>query len=115
MRRVRSDPQFARIVEGDPSSGRHENSTARLDYFTTAYFHRPEELRREVVDAGFDVEGLYGIEGPGWILGDFMDRWSEPSRRDVLVNVARALETEASVIGMSAHLLVVGRKTAVPS
>jgi hypothetical protein len=109
-REVLSDPEFARIAEGDRSDGHHKNTTDRLDYFTTAYFHRPEELRREVIDAGFEVEGLYGIEGPGWILGDFTDRWSDPARREVLMTAARALESEASVIGMSAHLLVVGRK-----
>jgi ubiquinone/menaquinone biosynthesis C-methylase UbiE len=109
-REVLGDPAFAGIAAGDLSDGHHKNTTDRLDYFTTAYFHRPEELRREVIDAGFEVEGLYGIEGPGWILGDFEDRWSDPARREVLVNVARALETEASVIGMSAHLFVGGRK-----
>ena len=54
----------------------------------------PEALRREVMDAGFDVEGLYGVEGPGWILPDFVDRWTDPARREILVQVARALEAE---------------------
>ena len=84
--------------------------TDRLDYFTTAYFHRPEELRREVEHAGLDVEGLYGIEGPGWILPDLADRWKDPARRAILLETARALESEPSVIGCSAHLLVVGRR-----
>jgi hypothetical protein len=90
--------------------GRHQNPTDRLDYFTTAYFHRPEDLRREVMEAGFDVEGLYGVEGPGWILSDLVDRWSDPERRNLLVHVARILESEASLLGCSAHLIVVGRK-----
>ena len=109
-REVLRDQAFARIVERDLLDGRHENPTDRLDYFTTAYFHRPEELRGEVMDAGFEVEGLYGVEGPGWILPDFVDRWSDPERRDILLRVARALESEPSVLGCSAHLIVVGRK-----
>jgi ubiquinone/menaquinone biosynthesis C-methylase UbiE len=109
-RELLNDQEFARIVERDLSDGHHQNPTDRLDYFTTAYFHRPEDLRREVMDAGFDVEGLYGVEGPGWILPDFADRWNDPARRDILVQVARALESEPSVLGCSAHLIVVGRK-----
>ena len=104
------DPSFARIVERDLVDGQHQNSTDRLDYFTTAYFHRPEDLRREVTDAGFHVEGLYGVEGPAWILGDLEERWKDPERRDLLLQVARALESEPSVLGSSAHLIVVGRK-----
>lgn len=104
------DHDFARIVERDLLDGHHQNPTDRLDYFTTAYFHRPEELRREVTDAGLDVEGLYGVEGPGWILPDFPERWNDPERRDILVRVARMLESEPSMLGCSAHLIVVARK-----
>lgn len=110
-RELLRDHAFARIVERDLLDGHHENPTDRLDYFTTAYFHRPEDLRREVMEAGFQVDGLYGVEGPGWMLPDFTDRWNDPERRDILVQVARALESEPSVLGCSAHLIVVGRKT----
>lgn len=109
-RETLGDTEFARIVERDLVDGHHRNTTARLEYFTTAYFHWPEELRREVASVGFVVDALYGIEGPGWILPDFDDRWNDPARREMLLHVARTLETEPSTLGSSAHLLVVGRK-----
>src|SRR5262249_27080483 len=88
------DPAFARMVERDLVDGHHLNTTDRLDYFTTAYFHRPEELRLEVESAGLHVEGLYGVEGPGWILPNFMDRWNDERSRDDLIRLARLLESE---------------------
>ena len=106
------DQDFARIVDRDLLDGCHQNPTQRLDYFTTAYFHRPEELRREVSEAGFVVEGLYGVEGPGWMLPDFMERWNDERRREVLLRVARMLESEPAMIGSSAHLIVAARKPA---
>ena len=36
------------------------------EYFTAAYYHHPDELTSELVDAGLVVDALYGIEGPGW-------------------------------------------------
>jgi ubiquinone/menaquinone biosynthesis C-methylase UbiE len=104
------DARFASIVERDLRDGQHRNPTDRLDYFTTAYFHRPEELREELLAVGLRVEGLYGVEGPGWILPDLADRWTDLERRDALLRVARFLESEPSVLGCSAHLLAVGRK-----
>ena len=104
------NPQFASIVDRDLRDGRHLNPTGELDYFTTAYFHRPEDLRREVAEAGFEVEGLYGIEGPGWMLSDFEERWADPESREIILQVARRLESEPSVLGSSAHLIVAGRK-----
>ena len=104
------DPQFAAIVERDLLEGQHRNPTGRLDYFTTAYFHHPDELRAEVSDAGLTFEGLYGLEGPGWLFPDIEARVADPVRRADLLHVARLLEAEPSLIGSSAHLLVVARK-----
>lgn len=104
------DERFAEIVEQDVRSGQHRNSTERVDYFTTAYFHAPEDLRAEAARAGFAIEGLYGVEGPGWIMPDLADRWGDSERRAALLRVARLLEREFSVLGSSAHLLVVGRE-----
>ena len=105
------DERFARIVARDLESGQHRNETDRADYFTTAYFHRPEELRDEVASAGLEVRGLYGVEGPAWLFPDIAARLADPPRREGLLRTCRQLESEPSVIGCSAHLLVVGEKT----
>jgi hypothetical protein len=94
----------------DVRDGQHRNPTSRLDYFTTAYFHRPEELADEVRTAGLVVNGVFGIEGPGWILADVAARMANVHRRGALLHVARLLESEPSVLGSSAHLLAVARR-----
>ena len=109
-RELMRDNEFARIVERDLRDGNHENPTGQLDYFTTAYFHRPEDLRSEVIEAGFEPLGLYGVEGPGWMLPDFDERWNDSDRREILIRTARALESEPAVMGCSAHLIMAGRK-----
>jgi ubiquinone/menaquinone biosynthesis C-methylase UbiE len=103
-----ADPSFATIVERDLKEGQHRNATGNWDYFTTAYFHRPDELQAEVTSAGFTCEAVFGLEGPVWILPDFAERWADSRRREELLRVARAVEQEDSVVGMSAHLLAVG-------
>ncbi len=106
------DPQFTAIVEQDLRDGQHRNLSGRIDYFTTAYFHRPEDLREEVLAPGLQVDGLFGVEGPGWILPDIAARMADPRRRSDLLHVARLLESDPSILGSSAHLLVVARKPA---
>jgi SAM-dependent methyltransferase len=106
------DPRFAAIVERDLQDGQHRNPTERPDYFTTAYFHRPEDLRAEVAGAGLAVDGLYGLEGPGWLFPDVAERLADSRRRADLLQVARLFESEPSVVGISAHLLAVARKPA---
>jgi len=106
------DPQFAAIVAQDLRDGQHRNLSGPLDYFTTAYFHRPEDLRAEVLDAGFEMVGLFGIEGPGWILPDVAERLADGRRREDLLRVARWLESEPTMLAASAHMLAVALKPA---
>jgi ubiquinone/menaquinone biosynthesis C-methylase UbiE len=101
------DPTFDAIVERDLREGQHRNPTDRIEWFTTAYFHHPDELSTEVEDAGLAFEALLGIEGPGQLVRDL---WEDPERREYVLRVARAIEQEPTLLGLSSHLLVVARK-----
>jgi ubiquinone/menaquinone biosynthesis C-methylase UbiE len=110
LRGFLEDPNFEEIVERDVREGQHRNPTGRPEWFTTAYFHLPEELRDEVIEAGFEVEALVGIEGPGWVLPE-LDSWLEdPQRHSRLLEAVKRVETEPSLLGASAHILAVGRR-----
>jgi len=106
------DPVFAAIRDRDLRDGQHRNDTNHSYYFTTAYFHRPEDLQSELQAAHFDEVTVLGIEGPGWLLSDFAARWDDPARRSEMMAVAARLEAAPSTIGVSAHLLGLARKPA---
>jgi hypothetical protein len=61
-------------------------------YFTTAYFHRPEDLAAEVHHAGFGDEA-----------------WDNPAQRQSLMEFLRMIEREPSVQGASAHIMAVAQ------
>jgi SAM-dependent methyltransferase len=103
------DPELRSMGDREVASGRHVNTTGRPEYFTTAYFHHPDEVADEVNDAGLVVEGTFGVEGPGWLL---WERWDEESHRESILIAARTVEQERSVIGVSGHLLTFARKYA---
>lgn len=105
------DPDFAAIVARDLRDGQHRNPTDK-DYFTTAYFHRPEELTSEVGEAGFELVELLGVEGPAWLLPDLERRWADGEERERLLEAARAVEREPTLLGIHPHLLAVARRGA---
>jgi ubiquinone/menaquinone biosynthesis C-methylase UbiE len=104
------DESFRSGVERDLREGIHRNETERLEYFTTAKFHRPDAFKAEVEEAGFANVSVLGIEGPGWMLSDFDRRWADPAGRMDLMMVAQRVEAEESMQGVSPHLLAVGQK-----
>jgi SAM-dependent methyltransferase len=108
--RYLEDPAFAAVAAGDRRDGRHFNPTGDPAYFTTAYFHRPEELAAECAAAGVAHEATLAVEGPGWLLPDLDARLADERRRALLLDVLDDLEAESTLIGVSAHLLVVARR-----
>ena len=94
------------VVEADLARGEHRPVGRRVELFTTAYFHRPDELRAEVEEAGFTVDGLFGVEGPGWSRPDGQ---VDEEVFETLLRMARAVEQEAAIIGASAHVLAIAR------
>ncbi|HET6774199.1 MAG TPA: class I SAM-dependent methyltransferase [Acidimicrobiales bacterium] len=106
------DPEFRAVVERDLREGAHRNPERRPHWFTTAYFHHPDELRAEGVDAGFDGVEVLGVEGVAGRFGELFDRWDDPEVREAIMFSARAVESEPAVIGASAHLLMIARRPA---
>lgn len=102
------DPVFRKIVEEDLATGQHRNPTNNPDYFTSAYFHHPSELRAEFEAAGLHHDATIAIEGPGWLLPDLGERMDNATRRTVLLESLSRIETEPSAIGVTGHLMAVG-------
>jgi SAM-dependent methyltransferase len=104
-RRLIRDPQFLQIVEQDLTTGQHRNPTGSLDYFTTAFFHHPDEFKSELIDGGFPLPTLFAIEGPLWNV-------PEPEtaeERERLMATMRMLECEPTLIGSSAHIMAIAK------
>jgi thiamine-phosphate diphosphorylase len=104
------DEQFRQIVRTDLSSGRHRNPTNSPEYFTTAYFHRPEELYSEIEEAGFQEIRLLGIEGPAWAAAHCNSAVRDPAQRRALLEMLAGIEEEPSIAGASAHFVAMARK-----
>ncbi|HET9219633.1 MAG TPA: class I SAM-dependent methyltransferase, partial [Terriglobia bacterium] len=104
------DPVFAAIAAADLRDGHHRNTTGNPAYFTTAYFHRPEDLATECAAAGLKHEATLAVEGPGWLLPDLDVRFADTRRQAILLDAIAAIESEPTLLGVSPHLLVVARR-----
>ncbi len=106
------DPLLDGMLKDDLETGRHRNPTGDPRYFTTAFFHRPEELKTEILASGFLLVDLAPVEGVGWLARDFEGCWADPARRRRLLGWVRRTEREPALLALSPHLLAVARKPA---
>jgi ubiquinone/menaquinone biosynthesis C-methylase UbiE len=103
--------EFREIVAADLASGQHRNPTNNPFYFTTAYFHRPEDLAAEVRDAGFSEVQMLAVEGPAWCTALFHEVWDDSAQRQSLMEYLALIEREPSVLGASAHFIAVAHSS----
>ncbi len=104
------DPAFVPILRRDLEEGQHRGDPATNTYFTTGFFHRPEELETEIVEGGINKKGLYAVEGPGQLAADLDERLSEPTKRAQLLDLIRQVEQETALLGLASHFVVVAEK-----
>jgi len=110
MRGLLADPDFARIVDGDLRDGQHRNPTNKPEYFTTAFFHTPDELRGEIADGRWQLDTLLAVEGPAAYANVARtDRRREPPSLERSLALIERIEAEPSLLGASPHWLAVGR------
>lgn len=101
-------PHVREMVAADLAEGVHRSS-GDASLFTTAYFHRPEELAEEIEAAGLELDGILPTEGPPWLLGNLEEWLGDPERQEHLLRVLRQVEREPSLVGASGHLLALAR------
>jgi SAM-dependent methyltransferase len=100
------DPTFESIVKDDLRSGVHRNPdvASKPEWFTLAYFHRPDELASEVADAGFVDVQVIAVEGPVLVDDAELD---DPTRRATVLRTIESIEDQPSMLGASPHLMAV--------
>jgi ubiquinone/menaquinone biosynthesis C-methylase UbiE len=104
------DATFRKIIADDLASGQHRNPGNHPAYFTTAYFHRPEDLAGEIREAGFENARFLAIEGPAWSAARFRETWDDRVQREKLMEFLSLIEDEPSLVGASAHIMAVARR-----
>lgn len=105
-----SDDDFVAIVRRDLKDGQHRNPTKNPQYFTTTFFHHPDELKAEVEEAGFRLEKLAAVEGPVMWMRYFDEDWQDAQRRSILLELLHASEEDPAFVGISSHFMAIGCK-----
>jgi SAM-dependent methyltransferase len=104
------DDAFEKMLVDDLNTGIHLNETGNPEYFTTAYFHTPGEIKKEVAESGLQFEKLIAVESFGWIIDSFAKKSVDSNYMNKLHKFINKVETNDDLIAMSQHIIAVGRK-----
>lgn len=105
------DPAFEDILKQDLEDGNHFNPVNHPMYFTDAHFHTQTEIKEEFTTAGFSTFNTIAIEGFGWLTPNFMEKWNDEDSRNKMLQYIKQTENDPIMIGISAHVMTIARKS----
>lgn len=79
-------------------------------FLPEAFFHKPCELVNEFEEAGLKEIELMAVEGMIWLDQHFYETRDNPVRKKALMNLLRMTEKDKSLMSLSPHMMIVGRK-----
>ena len=104
------DPEFRKIIKGDLINSCHNNPTGKPEYFTTAYFQHPDELKTELQESRFMDIQLVGIESLLWVSKDLNSLIHDKKAWAASLEFIKTIESDKSIIGISPHIMGIGVK-----
>ncbi|WP_069649942.1 class I SAM-dependent methyltransferase [Caloranaerobacter ferrireducens] len=104
------EDEFMEMIERELTDGQHIRPEKYPGFIARAYFHLPDELANEIKEVGLEHEKNIAVEGPIWIVPAFEEKWSLEDSRKRMLKIARMVEEEKSIMGMSPHFIAIARK-----
>ncbi|KGG79782.1 hypothetical protein [Caloranaerobacter azorensis] len=92
------------------TDGQHIRPEKYPGFIARAYFHLPDELTNEITEVGLKHEKNIAVEGPVWIVPAFEEKWNFEDSRRRMLKIAKIVEEEKSIMGMSPHFVAIARK-----
>ncbi len=112
LKKVDTHPRFTELVRADLATGHHQVPEGTERWFTTAYFHHPDELPGEVRDGGLTLDRLVTVESVLWLVAHLDEILADDARTRVLLDLLREVEDEPTLLGAGSHLLVIAHRPA---
>lgn len=67
-------------------------------------------MRNEVRKSGFEIVNNHAVEGCICITPKLNEKWQDMNSRKRLLDIIHTTEYEETLMGLSPHFLVIGRK-----
>ncbi len=104
------DDIYMNMIMQELETGEHHRPEEYPFFIADAYFHTTDELKNEMCNNGFEIINYHAVEGSVWITPTLDKKWKDPESRKRMLDIIHATEHEETIMGMSPHFLVIGKK-----
>ncbi|MDB5144826.1 MAG: class SAM-dependent methyltransferase [Mucilaginibacter sp.] len=103
-------PEIFEMCKEELMSGVHTPPKSMPGVLPAAYFHRPNELKTELEEAGLTYLDTYAVEGLIWMDKNYFETRSDPKKKEAIMELMKITENEQSLLSLSPHMMIAGKK-----
>ncbi|MBC6998545.1 class I SAM-dependent methyltransferase [Cytophaga sp. FL35] len=104
------DKNFFNMCKEELTSSNHFPPKQFPGLMGEAYYHRPEELKREFQQAGFTHNLLTAVEGMTWLDKDYFSSMLHPKNKKTLSELLSITENDENLLAFSPHMMIASKK-----
>jgi ubiquinone/menaquinone biosynthesis C-methylase UbiE len=105
------EKEFHAMCKKELKTGIHNSPKGWPGMLPEAFFHRPEELKAEFMEAGLEFIRFFSVEGLIWLEKDYFTTRANHDRYSQLKEINKILETDTNALSLSPHMMIAVRRT----
>ncbi|MBS1526903.1 MAG: class I SAM-dependent methyltransferase, partial [Bacteroidetes bacterium] len=103
-------PEILEMCRQELATGIHQPPQSMPGILPAAYFHRPEQLREELEEAGLAYLNTYAVEGMIWLDKNYFETRSEEKKKATVTELLKLTESDRALLTLSPHMMIAARK-----
>lgn len=103
-------PEIFEMCKEELIYGTHTPPANMLGVLPSAYFHRPDELRREFEEAGLACLDTLAVEGLIWMDKNYFESRYDTTKKARMMELMQITENDRSLLSLSPHMMIAGKK-----
>jgi ubiquinone/menaquinone biosynthesis C-methylase UbiE len=102
-------PEIWEMCKAELTTGIHTAPKNMPGVLPSAYFHRPDELKAELEEAGFIYLNTYPVEGLVWLDKNYFESRADNKKKQAMTELTKITENDPALLSLSPHMMIAGR------
>ncbi len=100
---------FFEMCKSELTTGIHDQPEDFPWLLAEAYYHKPEELKKEFVDQEFVCLNMYAVEGIIWLAKNYFANMLDEQQKETLLQLLAITENDNNLLAFSPHIMIAAK------
>ncbi|MEO6851092.1 MAG: class I SAM-dependent methyltransferase [Mucilaginibacter sp.] len=104
------NPELYAMCREELTTGIHNAPENLPGILPSAYYHRPQQLRDELQEAGLTYIDTFAVEGMIWMDKNYFETRGDTKKKEAIMELLKLTENDQALLSLSPHMMIAGRK-----